>query len=70
MKDERAAQILATLPDGEFLTRIKFIREELEEVGDEVVRKLVIKDKVAPFKEEERKGGTSSRSLVSHSQVC
>lgn len=49
MLDERAAQLLATLPEGEHILRIKFLRERAE--GD-----WFIEDKFDPVKAQRRTG--------------
>jgi hypothetical protein len=48
MTDARAAQLLAVLPEGEFLLRIKFLRERAE--GD-----WIVEDKFDPVRAERRK---------------
>ena len=47
--DRRAARLLAILPEGAFLLRIKFLRDD----GD-----WVFKDKFDPVRVEGKKGGT------------
>ena len=47
--DGRAARLLAALPDGEFIMKIKFLREHDE--GD-----WVVKDKFDPVRAERKKG--------------
>jgi len=49
MTDQRATQILAALPGGEFILRIKFLRERDE--GD-----WVVEDKFDPVRTERKKG--------------
>ena len=49
MTDGRAARLLAALPDGEFILKIKFLREHDE--GD-----WVVKDKFDPVRAERKKG--------------
>ena len=62
MTDGRAAQFLTALPDGEFILKLKFLREQNE--GD-----WVVEDKFDPVVLRERKDSTLLRSLTTQSLV-
>ena len=49
MTDERAAELLQALPEGEFMLKIKFLREQQQD-------EWVVEDKFDPVRSERRKG--------------
>ncbi|MEW8688555.1 MAG: hypothetical protein AB2556_22305, partial [Candidatus Thiodiazotropha sp.] len=61
MTYERAARLLDSLPEGEFLPKIKFLREQQE--GE-----WAVEDKFDPIRVERKKG--SLRSLGTQSLEC
>ncbi|MEW8688906.1 MAG: hypothetical protein AB2556_24065, partial [Candidatus Thiodiazotropha sp.] len=56
MTDVRAARLLTTLPEGEFILKLKFLREKNE-------RKLVVENKFDPVRTERKKGPGGHRAL-------
>ena len=62
MTDQRATQILAALPEGEFLLRIKFMRERDE-------NEWVVENKFDPVRSEKKGGRALSRLRGMPNQV-
>ena len=59
MADVRATQLLAALPGGEFVLKLKFLREKAEDDG-------VLEDKFDPVRAERKKGQGGHRGLSGH----
>jgi len=60
MTDEREAQLLAALPRGEFILKLKFLREGAE-------RNWVIENKFDPVRADRKKVRASLKSLRTQS---
>ena len=55
MADDRATQLFAALPEGEFILKLKFLREKDDD--------WVLEDKFAPVRDKQKKGQGGHRDL-------